>query len=74
MFTAIFHLQVKVILGDLEPTEGEVTRDRGARVALVNQHHAEQLDYDMTPLAFMLNRFPGDGSYNDFDIVLDYYF
>eukprot|EP00037_Helgoeca_nana_P004794 m.47955 g.47955 ORF g.47955 m.47955 type:complete len:733 (-) comp15756_c0_seq1:125-2323(-) len=54
---------VKVMLGELDPTGGEVTRDRGARVALVNQHHSDQLAYDMTPLAFMLGKFPGDGSY-----------
>ena len=53
---------VKVMLGHLAPTEGLVTVDRGARVALVNQHHADQLAYDKTPLAFMLDKFPGDGS------------
>ena len=54
---------VKIITGALEPARGLVTRDRGARVCLVNQHHAEQLSYDKTPLAFMLDSFPGDGSY-----------
>jgi len=54
---------VKTMLGELQPTAGQVTLDRGARVALVNQHHAEQLQYDMTPLAFMIDKFPGDGSY-----------
>lgn len=53
---------VKVMLGKLDPTAGMVTIDRGARVALVNQHHADQLSYDKTPLAFMLEKFPGDGS------------
>ncbi|ACO60757.1 ABC transporter/cobalt transport family protein [Micromonas commoda] len=53
---------VKVMLGHLAPTAGLVTVDRGARVALVNQHHADQLAYDKTPLAFMLDKFPGDGS------------
>ena len=53
---------VKVMLGQLDPTQGVVTLNRGARVALVNQHHADQLSYDKTPLAFMLERFPGDGS------------
>lgn len=52
---------VKVMLGHLEPTRGTVTINRGARVALVNQHHADQLSYDKTPLAFMLERFPGGG-------------
>ena len=53
---------VKLITGELDATFGAVTRDRGARVALVNQHHADQLRYDMTPLAFMAEKFPGDGS------------
>ena len=53
---------VKAMLGKLDPTAGTVTIDRGARVALVNQHHADQLSYDKTPLAFMLEKFPGDGS------------
>ena len=53
---------VKVMLGHLDPTQGVVTLNRGARVALVNQHHADQLSYDKTPLAFMLDKFPGDGS------------
>jgi len=54
---------VKLLLGDLQPTEGTVTRNRGARIALVNQHHAEQIDLTMTPLQFMMRKFPGDGSY-----------
>ena len=51
---------VKVMLGKLDPAGGD---DRSRReVALVNQHHADQLSYDKTPLAFMLEKFPGDGS------------
>lgn len=53
---------VKVLVGTLDPTEGCVSRAPGARIALVNQHHADQLDLDATPLEFMLARFPGDGS------------
>merc|ERR1711870_169326 len=33
-------------------------------IALVNQHHADQLDLSMTPLQFMLQKFPGNGSYD----------
>ena len=55
---------VKLILGDLEPTEGEIYRNGGCRIALVNQHHADQIDLTMSPLQFMLDRFPGDGSYD----------
>merc|ERR1719263_1644695 len=50
-------------MGQLQPTKGSVTIDRGARIALVNQHHADQLDLSMTPLQFLLSKFPGDGSY-----------
>ena len=52
---------VKVLLGQLEPTRGVASLDHGARVALVNQHHADQLSFEKTPLAFMLEKFPGDG-------------
>ena len=54
---------VKVIIGALKNTGGLVKRDHGARIALVNQHHAEQIAYDMTPLQFMLDKFSGEGSY-----------
>ena len=51
---------VKLITGELEPTIGTVTRDGGARIALVNQHHADQLNLEVTPLAFLIDEFPGD--------------
>jgi len=54
---------VKLITGSLEPTEGEVLRNPHARFALVNQHHADQIDLTMTPLQFLRTKFPGDGSY-----------
>jgi ATP-binding cassette subfamily F protein 3 len=53
---------VKLMIGALEPTAGEVRRKAGTRIAIVNQHHADQLDLDKTPLEFMADRFPGDGS------------
>eukprot|EP00584_Thalassiosira_punctigera_P007900 CAMPEP_0172535614 /NCGR_PEP_ID=MMETSP1067-20121228/7541_1 /TAXON_ID=265564 ORGANISM="Thalassiosira punctigera, Strain Tpunct2005C2" /NCGR_SAMPLE_ID=MMETSP1067 /ASSEMBLY_ACC=CAM_ASM_000444 /LENGTH=762 /DNA_ID=CAMNT_0013320553 /DNA_START=48 /DNA_END=2336 /DNA_ORIENTATION=- len=54
---------VKLIMGELEPCEGEVKRSPHARYALVNQHHADQIDLSLTPLEFLLAKFPGDGSY-----------
>ncbi len=53
---------VMVLVGQLEPVSGIASVDRGARVALVNQHHSDQLAFDKTPLAFLLDNFPGDGS------------
>ncbi|KAL7543603.1 hypothetical protein ACHAXR_012904 [Thalassiosira sp. AJA248-18] len=54
---------VKLIMGELEPCEGDVRRSPHARYALVNQHHAEQIDLSLTPLEFLATKFPGDGSY-----------
>jgi len=55
---------VKLILGDLQPTEGEVITAGGTRIALVNQHHADQIDLTLSPLQFMMAKFPGDSSYD----------
>lgn len=52
---------VKLMMDALQPTAGEIRRKAQARVAIVNQHHAEQIDLSMTPLEFMKDRFPGDG-------------
>jgi len=54
---------VKILMNLLEPTTGVVERDLGARIALVNQHHADQIDLNLTPLHWMHSQFPGDGSY-----------
>jgi len=55
---------VKLLLGELEPTEGDIFRAGGVRISLVNQHHADQIDLTLSPLQFMLDKFPGDGSYD----------
>ena len=55
---------VKLMIGDLTPTKGEVRRSSRMRYALVNQHHADQIPLDRSPLQFMLLKFPGDGSYS----------
>eukprot|EP00729_Bicosta_minor_P013745 gene13745-25752_t len=60
---------VKLLLQELEPTRGTVVRDRRARIALVNQHHADQIDMDETPLEFMANQFPGTGSRDHVDAL-----
>lgn len=33
-----------------------VSRSLGCRIEIVNQHHADQLDFDQTPLNFMLSK------------------
>lgn len=47
---------VKLMLGELQPTRGTVQREQGSRVALLNQHHADQLDLDMSPLDFLASQ------------------
>ncbi|KAL3902548.1 MAG: hypothetical protein SGPRY_012022 [Prymnesium sp.] len=54
---------VKLILGELSPTVGEITHASGVRIALVNQHHADQIDLTLSPLQFLMDKFPGDSSY-----------
>jgi ATP-binding cassette subfamily F protein 3 len=54
---------LKLIMGELKPCEGEVRRSPHARYAIVNQHHADQIDLSMTPVQFLAKEFPGDGSY-----------
>ena len=51
-------------MGELQPTKGEIKRSPHARIALVNQHHADQIDLALTPLQFLQQKFPGDGSYD----------
>ena len=51
----------KLMLGQLTPTVGEVSINPHSRTAIVNQHHADQLDLTLTPLEFMKRTFPGDG-------------
>lgn len=60
---------VKLLMGELEPCEGQVKRSPHARYAVVNQHHADQIDLSMTPLQFLAKEYPGDGSYEHMQIL-----
>lgn len=50
---------LKVLTGKLEPTTGLVRCKSTVRVSFFAQHSVEQLDVKMTPLDFMLFKFPG---------------
>ncbi len=54
---------LKILNGDLNPLSGEVRKEPSIRVAIVNQHHADQISLQQTPLQFMQEKFPGDSSY-----------
>jgi len=47
---------LKLLMGELEPTTGEVVRNRHARFSLVNQHHVDQLDLSKSPLQMLKER------------------
>mmetsp|Transcript_9828 Transcript_9828/g.30536 ORF Transcript_9828/g.30536 Transcript_9828/m.30536 type:complete len:420 (+) Transcript_9828:1185-2444(+) len=53
---------LKLLLGELEPTAGEVVRNRHTRLALVNQHHADQIDLKLSPMELLRRKFPGNCS------------
>jgi ATP-binding cassette subfamily F protein 3 len=53
---------VKLLLGQLEATEGRVDINRQAKFALVNQHHADMIDLRLSPMQFMEQKFPGNGT------------
>jgi len=46
---------MKLVVGGLEPTAGNVFRSAKLRVAYVTQHHVDQLDLAMTPLEYILH-------------------
>jgi len=58
------------MLGQLEPTVGQVHLNSGARVALVNQHHADQIDLNKTPLDYLRSQFKGAQRHPFFDPFL----
>ena len=54
-----FQTLLKILNGQLKPLIGEVRRNPAVRLAMVNQHHAEQISLDQSPLEFMVENFPG---------------
>ena len=61
---------VKLMLGELTPVSGEIRRNPQVRIALVNQHHADQIPLEQTPLQFMQSKYPG----MKFNYSLVYYY
>lgn len=67
---------VKLLTGELVPTAGEIRRNPQVRIALVNQHHADQLPLGLTPLEFIVSKFPGLRKmsllYSMFHVLIDF--
>jgi len=53
---------LRLLLGELQPAEGEVVINRHAKFMLLNQHHADQIDLRLSPLEFLQSKAPGDRS------------
>jgi ATP-binding cassette subfamily F protein 2 len=49
---------IKLIYGDLNPTEGMVRRHNHLKLGLYHQHLHELLEMDLSPLDYMLKKFP----------------
>mmetsp|Transcript_57612 Transcript_57612/g.124565 ORF Transcript_57612/g.124565 Transcript_57612/m.124565 type:complete len:608 (-) Transcript_57612:219-2042(-) len=48
---------LKLMRGELDPTEGEIKRHSHLRIGVYNQHSAEVLPLDKTPLEFMMEKY-----------------
>uniref|UniRef100_A0A6A7G6T7 ABC transporter F family member 3 n=1 Tax=Hirondellea gigas TaxID=1518452 RepID=A0A6A7G6T7_9CRUS len=51
---------LKLIMGDLVPTHGEVQLNRNSRISYFTQHHLDQLDLSLSPLDYLLEIFADD--------------
>ncbi|KAJ1975518.1 ATP-binding cassette, regulator of translational elongation [Dimargaris verticillata] len=50
---------LKLLIGKLDPVTGMVHRHGRLRIAYFTQHHVDQLDMDLSPVAYMAKAFPG---------------
>ena len=48
---------VNLIMGDLLPIRGSISRHTGLKLAKYSQHSADQLPYDKTPLQYFMDRY-----------------
>jgi len=49
---------MNLILGELQPTSGEIIRNRHLRVAKFSQHFVDQLTMTDTPVQYIMKKFP----------------
>jgi len=49
---------LKLLIGELMPTEGSISRHSHLRFSYYNQHSEDQLELDLSPIEFMTKRFP----------------
>lgn len=49
---------LKLILGELEPTRGNIHRNRKLVTGYFSQHFVDKLDYDLHPVGYLREKFP----------------
>lgn len=49
---------LKLIVREVEPTEGQVSHKSGLRIGRYHQHSADQLDFDKSPIDYLRGRYP----------------
>jgi len=49
---------LKLLIGELMPTEGSISRHSHLRFSYYNQHSEDQLELNLSPIQFMVKRFP----------------
>lgn len=50
---------LKLMLGDIQATQGKITRHRHLKLGRYHQHSCEQLEMDMSPVDYMRKVFGG---------------
>ncbi|WFD03345.1 hypothetical protein MOBT1_002034 [Malassezia obtusa] len=50
---------IKLLMGQVNPMDGDVKRNSRLRIGYFSQHHIDQLDLTVNPVAFLAARFPG---------------
>jgi len=50
---------LKLMVGEIMPTGGQVRRHNHLRIGWYHQHLTDQLDLSMSPLEYMMHKFPG---------------
>ncbi len=48
---------LKILIGQLNPTQGSISRHSHLRFSYYNQHSEDQLNLDMTPIDFLMQKF-----------------
>ncbi|WFC96522.1 hypothetical protein MBRA1_003183 [Malassezia brasiliensis] len=50
---------MKLLMNQITPLEGDAKRNSRLRIGYFSQHHIDQLDLTVNPVAFLASRFPG---------------